>query len=183
MKVRYIEETGHCLTNGKSYKVLREYDNRYKIKDDDGDEISGLKNCFKTIPSKQLKVGDVLLAKDLTDWCSAGENRYAEPVQWCLLTFNVFSGDRTIEKIEIKDGHKVFLVSGNIDVWIRAKGYRKFCERNVTKEPSMKDLELKESIEILEHFQQWRTGGVEHFAYSGNQLTEAINLIIEENEK
>jgi len=49
MKVRYIEETGHCLTNGKSYKVLRKYDNRYKIKDDDGDVISGLKHCFEVV--------------------------------------------------------------------------------------------------------------------------------------
>jgi len=190
MKVRYIEETGHCLTNGKSYKVLREYDNRYKIKDDDGDEISGLKNCFKTIPSKQLKVGDVLLVKDLTDWCEVGKNYYAGEWQ---VSSGIFYHDRTIDKIEIKDGHKAFLVSGTANVWIRAKGYRKFCERNVTKETSMKDLELKElelkdlelkeAIEILKHFQQWRTGGVEHFAYSGNQLTEAINLIIEENEK
>jgi len=49
MKVRFINKTNFCLTNGKSYKVLQEYDNRYKIKDDDGDVISGLKNCFEVV--------------------------------------------------------------------------------------------------------------------------------------
>ena len=49
MKVRYINNTNFCLTNGKSYRVLREYDNRYKIKDDDGDEINALKHCFEVV--------------------------------------------------------------------------------------------------------------------------------------
>ena len=49
MKVRFINKTNFCLTNGKSYKVLREYDNRYKIKDDDGDEINALKHCFEVV--------------------------------------------------------------------------------------------------------------------------------------
>jgi len=49
MKVRFINKTNFCLTNGKSYKVLQEYDSRYKIKDDDGDVISGLKNCFEVV--------------------------------------------------------------------------------------------------------------------------------------
>jgi len=49
MKVRYIEETGHCLTKGKAYRVLREGGDRYVIKDDDGDEISGLKHCFEVV--------------------------------------------------------------------------------------------------------------------------------------
>ena len=49
MKVRYIEETGHCLTKGREYKVLREGGGRYIIKDDDGDEISALKHCFEIV--------------------------------------------------------------------------------------------------------------------------------------
>ena len=49
MKVRFINKTNICLTKGKAYRVLREYDNRYKIKDDDGDVISGLKNCFEVV--------------------------------------------------------------------------------------------------------------------------------------
>ena len=49
MKVRYINNTNFCLTNGKSYRVLREFDNRYKIKDDDGDEINALKHCFEVV--------------------------------------------------------------------------------------------------------------------------------------
>ena len=58
MKVRFINNTNFCLTNGKSYKVLQEYDSRYKIKDDDGDVISGLKNCFEVVePNNDRNAG------------------------------------------------------------------------------------------------------------------------------
>ena len=49
MKVRYIEETAHELTKGKSYRVLREHVNRYVIKDNEGDEISALKHHFEIV--------------------------------------------------------------------------------------------------------------------------------------
>jgi len=128
MKVRCIEVTDPYLTKSRKYKVISECERYYIIKDDVGDEVSALKLRFEEVPSKKLKVGGVLLAKDLTDWCSAGENyHYSE---WRTST-GYFSGDRTIEEIEVKDGHKAFLVSDTAGAWIRAKGYRKFCERNV----------------------------------------------------
>jgi len=83
--------------------------------------------CFDVVESKQLKVGDVLLAKDLDDWCQAGENYYFAG-NW-IVSGGFFRGDRTIEAIGIKDGHKAFLVSNTNDAWIKAKGYRKFCKR------------------------------------------------------
>ena len=128
MKVRYLEAKNSGLTKGKKYKSLGETDYCYVIKNDYGDEVNRGKERFEVVKSKQLKVGDVLLAKNLTDWCSAGENyHYSE---WRTST-GYFSGDRTIEEIEVKDGHKAFLVSDTAGAWIRAKGYRKFCERNV----------------------------------------------------
>jgi len=184
MRVRYIEETTSRLTKGKKYQVLSEINKCYRLINDNGDTSNYLKHSFEIVKSKQLKVGDALLAKDLKDWCKAGENYYLEI--WRISIGDYF-GNRTIQAIEIKDGHKAFLISNKSNVWIKAKGYRKFCKRNenVAKvnDLELKYLELKEAIEILKHFQQWRVGGVEHFAYSGNQLTEAINLIIEENEK
>jgi len=126
MKVRYIKETNFCLTKDKAYKVLREYDDRYKIKDDEGDVIRGLKRGFKVVKSKQLKVGDTLLAKDLNDWCVTEPNQYRGG--WRTVEIDWVT-DRTIEAIEIKDGHKAFILSGTHLIWVRAKGYRKFCKR------------------------------------------------------
>ena len=126
MKVRYISETADDLTKGKKYKVIGGSENRYMIKDDNGNEVIRFKTRFELVPSKQLKVGDVLLAKDINDWCEIGENYYHN--EWGRTWFWI-TGDRKIEAIEMKDGHKAFYVSGNADMWIRAKGYRKFCKR------------------------------------------------------
>jgi len=128
MKVRYISETADDLTKGKKYNVIGGIAKYYMIKDDNGNEVIRFKTRFEIIPSKQLKVGDVLLGKDLQDWCEAGENFYTG--NWRALESGDFIGDRTIEAIDIKDGHKAFLVSGTSGAWIRAKGYRKFCKRN-----------------------------------------------------
>ena len=49
MKVRFIAKTNIFLTKGKAYRVLREYDDRYKIKDDEGDVIRALKLCFEVV--------------------------------------------------------------------------------------------------------------------------------------
>jgi len=127
MKVKYISETADDLTKGKKYKVIGGSENRYMIKDDNGNEVIRFKTRFELVPSKKLKVGDVLLANDLTDWCKSGENRYSD--KWNV-SKGGFADDRTIEAIEVKDGHKAFLVSGTSDVWIRAKGFRKFAENN-----------------------------------------------------
>ena len=145
-----------------------------------------LKNSVEDDVQEVDKVGDALLAKDLDDWCKVGENWFGtDKYIWEQLDFNIFKGNRTIETIDLKDGVKAFLVSGTIDVWIRAKGFRKFCESKKLsmKELELKELELKEAKEILSHFESWKNGDVDFFIYSGNQLTEAINLIVEENKK
>ena len=126
MKVRYIKETNPSLTKGLKYKVISESERYYLIKDNYGDEEKKRKKSFEVLPSKKLKVGDVLLAKDINDWCEIGENYYHN--EWGRTWFWI-TGDRKIEAIEMKDGHKAFYVSGNADMWIRAKGYRKFCKR------------------------------------------------------
>ena len=89
-----------------------------------------MKDLEKT-PSKKLKVGDVLLAEDLNEWCAVDGNFYSGKWSESLAGF---VGDRTIEAIEIIDGVEYFLVSGTIYVYIRAKGFRKFCKRLATKE-------------------------------------------------
>ena len=130
MKVRFIEETADDLTKGKKYKVIGGIAKYYMIKDDNGNKVIRFKTRFEVVKSKKLKVGDVLLETDLNKWCKTGENWFrTDNHSWERLDFNAFLGDRTIEKIEVKDGHKAFLVSGTLEVWIRAKGYRKFCKR------------------------------------------------------
>ena len=126
MKVRYIKETNPSLTKGLKYKVISESERYYLIKDNYGDEAKKRKKSFEVVPSKKLKVGDVLLAKDLQDWCEKETNEYKD--EWKAADVDWMT-DRKIEAIEMKDGHKVFLVSNTHDIWIRAKGYRKFCKR------------------------------------------------------
>jgi len=126
MKVRFKEQTNETLTKWKEYKVLETIRNCYLVINDKGNYSFHLKHVFEIVKSKQLKVGDVLLAKNLDDWCEAGDNYYFS--KWCD-SGGVFIGDRTIEKIEMKDGHKAFLVSDTAGAWIRAKGFRKFCKR------------------------------------------------------
>jgi len=131
MKVRYKGETTIFLTKGKKYKVISECNNHYLILDDEGDKVTKYKERFEVVKSKQLRVGDILLAKHLSEWCNAGENFFLSEwkvSEWWPITV----GNRTIEEIGIKDGHKAFLVSGSrtFDVWIRAKGFRKFCKTN-----------------------------------------------------
>jgi len=131
MKVRYIINTIGWLTKGRKYKVINSSEHYYVILDDEGYEVTKYKEHFEVVETKQLKVGDVLTAKDLNEWCEAGENFFLS--EWkvsegCPITV----GNRTIEEVAIKDGHKAFLVSGSrtFDVWIRAKGFRKFCKTN-----------------------------------------------------
>jgi len=129
MKVRFINKTNFCLTEGKSYKVLSRSKKFYIIKDNNGNKVHRFKHVFEIIPSKQLKVGDRLSEKNLNDWCKVDQNEYRDVWQTLVIAF---IGDRKIKAIDIKDGFKAFLVSGTLGVWIRAKGYRKFCERNET---------------------------------------------------
>jgi len=126
MKVRYIGDTDELLTKGKKYKVLADMYNSYQLIDNNGYTNNYSKNYFEIVKSKQLKVGDVLLAKDLNDWCKAGKNYYTGV--WGN-SIGSFFGDRTIKEIEIKDGHKAFLISNTNGAWIKAKGFRKFCKR------------------------------------------------------
>jgi len=125
MKVRFKEATTSRLTKGKKYRVRSKWTNYYLIIDDEGNESKIYKECFDVVESKQLKVGDVLLAKDLDDWCQAGENYYIGV--W--VNSSCFLRNRIIEAIGIKDGHKAFRVSGTNNFWIKAKGFRKFCKR------------------------------------------------------
>jgi len=127
MKVRFIEETAKFLTRGGEYKVISKSKKYYVIKNDKGDQCDYFKSRFEIIPSKQLKVGDVLLPKDLNDWCVAGENFYTG--NW-RASGGYFSGNRTIKAVDLKDGHKALLVSGTSGAWIRAKGFIKFCKNN-----------------------------------------------------
>jgi len=126
MKVRFIEKTDKNFTLNKKYYVICKDEKYYEIIDNLGNKIIVLKHRFKVVNSKKLKVGDQLLAIDLQDWCRKELNEYKD--EWRTLAV-IWLSNRTIEEIEIKDGHKAFLVSGTSDIWIRAKGYRKFCKR------------------------------------------------------
>ena len=126
MKVRFKEQTNETLTKWKEYKVLETIRNCYLVINDKGNYSFHLKHVFEIVKSKQLKVGDVLLFKDIDDWCEAGDNFFRD--KWSV-SARGFLYDRTIEAIEIKDGHKAFILSGTHLIWVRAKGYRKFCKR------------------------------------------------------
>jgi len=126
MKVIFKEPTSENLTQWKKYKVISQFGNSYLLVNDKNKNGFYLKKRFDIVPSKKLKVGDLLLAKDLSDWSVVSENYFFD--KWVKGRY--FGGNRTIEKIDVKNGHKAFLVSNTIDVWVKYKGYRKFCERN-----------------------------------------------------
>jgi len=77
--------------------------------------------------SKQLKIGDTLLVKDVNDWCREKKNEFL--VRWGIADCPFAENELTISDIQIKDGHKAFLIC-NSHHWIRAKGFRKFCKKN-----------------------------------------------------
>ena len=79
-----------------------------------------------------MHIGSVLRAEDLNSW-GEGVNLYYGSTEraWCTEKYTSFSKNRCIEKIEERGGVMAYLVSGTIDVWIRADGYREFCEQRI----------------------------------------------------
>lgn len=76
-----------------------------------------------------MSIGDTLKEEDLNAWVELYYN-YISPshnTNWreCIIPF---MGDRKIEAIKEQSGHLAFLVSGTHDIWIRAEGYKQFCD-------------------------------------------------------
>lgn len=44
-------------------------------------------------------------------------------------------------------------------------------------------METKKAIEILEHHQQWRLGNVQEMKYTPREITEALDVLLEEFKK
>jgi len=91
------------------------------------DHLTLLMNSVLKNTSKQLKIGDTLLVKDVNDWCREKNNEFL--VRWGIAEGPFAENELTISDIQIKDGHKAFLIC-NSHHWIRAKGFRKFCKKN-----------------------------------------------------
>ena len=149
-----------------------------------GDDVSWCKNvrhltpkeyALKT-PSSSIidydgwRIGDELIDDDLHGWDRAeGDNRWNNG--WKKGT-GFFSGNRKIEKIDVKDGAIAFLISGTLNIWMRADGYRNFissCKASSSNIPPLDpyrvqkeeyDFQIGDWVEAQETTKWWKKGDV-----------------------
>ena len=96
-----------------------------------------------------LCLNQKLSAVDIREWCNVDKNKWHD-VTW-RKTPGTFVGDREIENFDIKDGVIAFLVSNTEDVWLKAAGFKEFCEsRKVKKETPVPFTELVKKLPVKE---------------------------------
>lgn len=82
-----------------------------------------------------LKIGDDLPTGIITDWCHLDGNEYSSKDGW-VKGIGFFSGNkRYIVKLEYINGIIGFLVSGTIDIYLKADGFREFMDSYNHKSP------------------------------------------------
>lgn len=96
-----------------------------------------------------LSLNQKLSAVDIREWCNVDKNKWHDGT-W-RKSMGTFVGDREIENFDIKDGIITFLVSNTEDVWLKAEGFKEFCEgRKVKKETPIPFTEFVKKLPVKE---------------------------------
>ena len=114
-----------------------------------------------------LYVGYKLDANIITKWAK-NINNYLYDGGWKKIS-GTFFGDRIIEKIDFKDGKPAFLVSGTMNIWLKAEGFREF--------DAHESLQEKEGFEGKKDFVDLSNKGIEVQIYKpGDKKTITTNI-------
>ena len=114
-----------------------------------------------------LYVGYKLDANIITKWAK-NINNYLYDGGWKKIS-GTFFGNRIIEKIDFKDGKPAFLVSGTMNIWLKAEGFREF--------DAHESLQEKEGFEGKKDFVDLSNKGIEVQIYKpGDKKTITTNI-------
>jgi len=114
-----------------------------------------------------LYVGYKLDANIITKWAK-NINNYLYDGGWKKIS-GTFFGNRVIEQIDIKDGVAAFLVSGTMNIWLKAEGFREF--------DAHESLQEKEGFEGKKDFVELSNKGIEVQIYiPGDKKTITTNI-------
>jgi len=115
-----------------------------------------------------LYVGYKLDANIITKWATLEKNKWDSYYRW-KKSDSVFNGNRVIEQIDIKDGVAAFLVSGTMNIWLKAEGFREF--------DAHESLQEKEGFEGKKDFVELSNKGIGVQIYiPGDKKTITTNI-------